>query len=165
MYLCSFVFICACVFLLYKNNWTKVHTRGKHTHRCKQPNKGTYKRKTHAQIKATEQRYIQLFLSVRVFSSCMYLCSFVFICACVFLLYVPLLSCFYLCVCVPLVCTFVQLFLSVRVFSCCYICLIVFICTCVFLLYVPLFSCFDLKEERYKQEGKTQAHIKTSPHT
>jgi hypothetical protein len=49
---------------------------------------------------------------VRLFSSCLYLCSIVFICACVFLLYVPLFNCFYLCVCFPLVCTFVQLFLS-----------------------------------------------------
>jgi Ca2+/Na+ antiporter len=34
--------------------------------------------------------FAQLFLSVRVFSSCMYLCSIVFICACVFFLFVHL---------------------------------------------------------------------------
>jgi hypothetical protein len=39
MYLCSIVFICACVFLIRgnrrtdRNNWTKVQTRGKYTHR------------------------------------------------------------------------------------------------------------------------------------
>jgi hypothetical protein len=43
----------------------------------------------------------------------------------------PLFNYFYLCVCIPLVCTFVQLFLSVRVFSSClYLCSIVFICAC-----------------------------------
>jgi hypothetical protein len=148
IYLCSIVVICACVFLLCvtlfncfylfeentrtdKNNWTKIQTRGKHTHRYKQLNKSTIKKKTHTQMKTIEQRHIQevnvcfplvctfvpLFLSVRVFSSCMYLCSIVFICACVFLLYVPLFNYFYLCMCFLLVCTFVQLFLSVRLFS------------------------------------------------
>jgi hypothetical protein len=111
-------------------------------------NKGTYKRKTHAQIKTIEQRYKQeentrtdrnnwtkvhirgnrrtdrnnwtkvqkLFLSVRVFSSCMHLCSIVFICACVFFLLVHLFNRFYLCVCFLLVRTFVQLFLYVHLF-------------------------------------------------
>jgi uncharacterized membrane protein (DUF485 family) len=135
MYLYSIVFICACVFLLYvslfncfhltdvqietieqrykqeentrtdKNDWTNVLTRRKHTHRQKQLNKGTYKRKTHAQIKTFNY--------------------------------------FYLCVCIPLVCTFVQLFLSVRVFSSClYLCSIVFICACL--------------QQRYKQEENTR---------
>jgi hypothetical protein len=40
---------------------------------------------------------------VRVFSSCLYLCSIVYICACVFLLFVPLFNCFYLCLCFPLI--------------------------------------------------------------
>jgi hypothetical protein len=39
-----------------------------------------------------------LFLFVRVFSSRMNICSIVIICACVFLLFVPLFNCFYLCV-------------------------------------------------------------------
>jgi hypothetical protein len=68
-----------------KNNWTKVHTRG---------NRRTDKN------------------NWTVFSSCMYLYSIVFICACVFLLYVPLFNCFHQCMCFLLVCTFVQLFLS-----------------------------------------------------
>jgi hypothetical protein len=88
-----------------KNNWTKMQIRG---NRRTDRNNWT----------KVQTRGI---LSVRVFSSCMYLCSIVFICA--FL---------------PLVCTFVQLFLSVRVFSSCmHLCSIVFICAFVFLLFVP----------------------------
>ena len=77
--------------------------------------------------------------------SCVYLCSVVFICARVFLLYAPLFNCFYRCLCFPLVCAFVYLILSVPVFFSC-LCLyyLVFICACVFLLYVPLFNCFYL---------------------
>jgi hypothetical protein len=132
-----------------------------------QLNKCTNKKTTHAQIKIIEQRYIQeentrtdknkrtkaqtrgkhthiLFLSVRLFSSCLYLCSIVCICACVFLLFVSLFNCFYMCVCFPLVCAFVLLFLSVRVFSSCmYLCSIIFICACVTM------------EQRYKQEEYT----------
>jgi hypothetical protein len=37
----------------------KVQTRGKHRHRSKQLNKGTYKRKRHAQIKQIEEKYTQ----------------------------------------------------------------------------------------------------------
>ena len=42
-----------------KNNWTKIQTRGKHTHRYKQLNKSTIKKKTHTQIKTIEQRFIR----------------------------------------------------------------------------------------------------------
>jgi hypothetical protein len=91
----------------------------------------------------------------------MYLCSVVFICACVFLLYVPLFNCFYLCVYFLLVCTFVQLFLSVRVFSSrMNLCSIGFICACVYFLYLPLFNCFysqiKTTEQRYIQEENTR---------
>jgi uncharacterized membrane protein (DUF485 family) len=125
--------------------------------------------------------FVQLFLSVRVFSSCLYICSIVFICTSVSSSYkrkthaqiktieqmykqedntrtdknnwtryiqeentrtdknkrtkaqtrgklVHLFNWFYLYVCFPLVCTFVQLFLSVRLSSSClYLCSIVFI--------------------------------------
>jgi uncharacterized protein YqhQ len=70
-------------------------------------NKCRNKKKTHAQIKTIEQRYKQVEHTrtdknnLRVFSSCMYLCSVAFICACVFLLYVPLFGCLHLCVCFP----------------------------------------------------------------
>jgi hypothetical protein len=107
--------------------------------------------KTQAQIKTIEQRYIQeenrctdtnnwTNVQTRGIHTHIF-----FICACVFLLYEPLFNCFYLCVCFPLVCIFVQLFLSVRVFSSClYLCSIVFICACVFLLFVHLFNCLYL---------------------
>jgi uncharacterized membrane protein len=111
--------------------WTKVLTRRKHTHRWKQLNKDTYKRKTHAQIKTID------------------------ICAFVFLLFVPLFHCFYLCVCFPLVCTFVQLFLSVRVFSSClYLCSNIFICACVLLWKTDV----QIKtiEQMYNKEDNTR---------
>jgi hypothetical protein len=41
-----------CVYYLYKQE-------GKQAHRSNQKNKGTYNRKTRAQIKTIEQRYIQ----------------------------------------------------------------------------------------------------------
>jgi uncharacterized membrane protein YbhN (UPF0104 family) len=113
-------YLCVCLYIQEentrtdKNNWTKVHTRGKQMYRYKQLNKCTNKRNTHAHIKTI-----------------MHFCSIVSICACVFLLFVPLfncfylyvcfllyallLNCFYLCVCFPLVCTFIQLFLSAQI--------------------------------------------------
>jgi hypothetical protein len=104
--------------------------------------------------------FVQLFLSVRLFSSCLYLCSIVCICACVFLLFVPLFHCFNMCVCFPLVCTFVQLFLSVRVFSSClYLCSIVSICTSVssYMHFCSIVSiCIKTIEQRYKQEENTR---------
>jgi predicted PurR-regulated permease PerM len=125
MYLCSIVLICACVFLLFVSLFNCFYLW---MYRYKQLNKCTNKRNTHAHIKTIEQRYkqeentrtdknnwtkIQTCTSV---SSYMHFCSIVSICACVFLLFVPLFNCFYLCVCISLVCTFIQLFLSVRVF-------------------------------------------------
>jgi hypothetical protein len=139
LFLCSIVSICTSV--------------SSYMHFCSivSIDKGTNKRNTHAQIKIIEQRYkqeentrtnknngtkvqtrgkqthficaclllvctfVQLFLSVRVFSSCLYLCwivsictsvssymhfcSIVSICAFVFLLFVLLFNCFYLYVC------------------------------------------------------------------
>jgi uncharacterized membrane protein (DUF485 family) len=114
-------------------------------------NKDTNKRKTHAQIKTIEQRYIQEEYTrtdknnwTKLQTRGNYL---------------------YLYICFPLVCTFVQLFLSVPVFSSClYLCSIVFICACVFLLFVPLIFWNKRKthaqiktiEQRYKQEENTR---------
>jgi hypothetical protein len=144
LYLCSIVCICACVFLLFvplfhcfymcvcfplvrnnrtkvhirgnrrtdKNNWTKVHTRGKKMYRYKQLNKSTIKKKKHTQMKT---------------------------------IYEPLFNCFYLCVCLLLVCTFVQLFLFVRVFSS-----RMNICSFVFIAQIKTI------EQRYIQEENTR---------
>jgi hypothetical protein len=87
-------------------------------------NKGAYKRKTDVQIKTIEQIYKQEdntrtdknnWTKVHTRGKQ----TIISICACVFLLFVHLFNCFYLCMCFHLVCTFVQLFLSVRVFSSC----------------------------------------------
>jgi hypothetical protein len=153
--LCTSVFICACVFLLFVHLFNCLYLYICFPLVCtfvqlflsvrvysSLLNKCTNKKTTHAQIKIIEQRYIQeenrctdtnnwtnvqtrgIHTHVRVFSSCLYLCSIVSICtsvssymhfcsivsicAFVFLLFVPLFHCFYLCVCFPLVCTFVQ---------------------------------------------------------
>jgi hypothetical protein len=121
----------------------------------KQKNKGTNKRKTHAHIKTIEQRYKQEENTGTDKNN-----SVVFICACVFLLYAPLFNCIYLCVCFPLVCTFVQLFLSVRVFSSClYLCSIVSICKSVSSYMHFCSIVFILNKGTNKR--KTNAQIKT----
>ena len=90
--------------------------------------------------------FVQMFLSVRVFSSCMHLCSILFFCACVFLLFVPLFNCFYLCLCFSSCLCLCSICFSVGVSSYCMcLCSFVLICVYVFIvLYVPLFFCIDL---------------------
>jgi L-asparagine transporter-like permease len=158
--LCSIVFICACVFLLFVSLFNCFYLCVCFPLVCAFVllfNKGTYKRKTNAQIETIEQKCIEEETDVQIETiEQRYKQE-------VFLLFVPLFFCFYLCVCFPLVCTFVQLFLSVRVFSSClYLCSIVFICACVFLLFVPLFFCFYYKQE---EEKRTDKSIWTKVHT
>jgi hypothetical protein len=95
----------------------------------KTKNKGTYNRiNTYTEIKIKEQRHIQEDKHIHTYLNkwikvqtrgkhTMYLCSIVLICACIFLLVVPLLFCFDLWVSFPLVCAFILLFYSVHVFS------------------------------------------------
>jgi Flp pilus assembly protein TadB len=147
MCLCSFVFICACVFKTKeqrhtqeenthtdKNNWTKEHTRGKQTNRLKTTEQ-KFIRDENTRTDKNKRTKAHTRGKTRTDKN----------------------NCFYLCVCFPLVWTFVQLFLSVPVFSSCmYLCSIVFICTCVFLSYEPLFNW-----NKGSYERKTHAQIKT----
>jgi Ca2+/H+ antiporter len=166
MYLCSIVFICACLLLVctFIQLFLSVQT-----YREKQLNKGTNKRKTNAQIKTIEQMYKQEdntrtdknnWTKVQTRGKHPLVCTFVQLFLSVRLF--------------PLICTFVQLFLSVRVFSSClYLCSVVFICACVFLLYVPLLykrkthAQMKTTEQRYKQEEdkRTDKNNWTKVHT
>jgi hypothetical protein len=169
LYLCSIVFICACVFLLFVHLFNCLYlyicfplvctfvqlflsvrvysSWGKQIYRYKQLNKCTNKRNTHAHIKTIEQRYKQEEYTRTYKNNWTKIQT------------IGKLNYFYLCVCIPLVCIFVQLFLYVRVFSSClYLCSIVFICACVFLWFVHLFNCLYLY---ICFPLKTHAQIKT----
>jgi hypothetical protein len=116
-------------------------------------NKGTNKRNTHAQIKIIEQRYKQ---EENTRTDKNNWSKVLFICACVFFLLVHLFNHFYLCVCFPLVYTFVELFLSVRLFP--------LICTFVQLFLsvrVQANTRTDKNNWTKVQTRRRHAHIKT----
>jgi hypothetical protein len=101
VYLCSVVFICARVFLLYAPLFNCFYRCLCFPLVC-----AFVYLILSVPVFSLVCVFIILFLSVPVFSSCMYLCSIVFICAHDFLLYVPLFFCFGLCLCVyRLVCS------------------------------------------------------------
>jgi hypothetical protein len=112
--LCSFVFICACVFLLYVPLFNCFYLCVCFPLVCTFVQKGTNKRKTHAQIKTIEQRYIQE-ENTRTYKNNVTKVQTRGIHTHRYKQWnnVHLFNSFYLYVCFPLVCTFVQMFLSV----------------------------------------------------